>query len=403
MPNGQADESSPVSTHAFAAAAPENEVREELETILASHEFRTSKRSQEFLRFIVETTLSGNANILKERTIGVEVFGRAATYDPGEDATVRVKASEVRKRLGRYYAEEGSHRPLRIELPAGTYIPEFRKLDPELLYERNLNTPVEKGLNGRMRPWIRPAAIMCLGVVLSLLLVFGQFGSPSATQRFWEPVLQGSLPVLLCAEHVPVYALDQPADSPVAPRAEDFTRLTDQFVGGGDLIAVSRLSGMLSELGRPYRVRIGKDVTFEDLRAAPAVLVGYSHTRWREISSQLRYFIDASRTPVMVTDNGSPTKWYLPNLPRDRRTSEDYAVVSRVFHPDTHTMLVELSGITQYGTEAASDLVTRPELLADALSNAPKGWEQKNLQFVLHVKVISGAPASPRVVATHVW
>jgi hypothetical protein len=254
-----------------------------------------------------------------------------------------------------------------------------------------------------MRLWSRLAVITSCGVVLGLLLVFGRFGSPSATERFWEPVLRGDLPVLLCAEYVPVYAFDRPVDSPFAPRAEDFTRLTDQFVGGGDLIAVSRLTGMLSELGRPYRVRIGNNVTFEDLRAAPAVLVGYSHTRWREISSQLRYFIDASRTPVMVTDNGSPTKWYLPNLPRDRRTSEDYAVVSRVFHPATHTMLVEVSGITQYGTEAASDLVTRPELLADALSSAPKGWEQKNLQFVLHVKVISGAPASPKVVATHVW
>ena len=84
-----------------------------------------------------------------------------------------------------------------------------------------------------------------------------------------------------------------------------------------------------------------------------------------------------SRSPVMVTDNGEPTKWYLPNLPRDRRTSEDYAVVSRVFHPDTHRMLVGISGITQYGTEAASDLVTRPDLLADALRTAPAGWERK--------------------------
>jgi hypothetical protein len=225
----------------------------------------------------------------------------------------------------------------------------------------------------------------------------------SATERFWEPVLRGTLPVLLCAEYVPVYGLDRATNAQGEPRPQDFTRLSDQFVGGGDLIAVARLAGMLSKVDRPYRVRIGNDVTFEDLRAAPAVLVGYSHTRWREISSQLRYFIDASRTPVMVTDNGSATKWYLPNLPRDRRTHEDYAVVSRVFHPDTHTMLVELSGITQYGTQAASDLVTRPELLEEALGNAPDGWERKNLQFVLHVKVISGAPTSPKLVATHVW
>src|SRR5271168_128802 len=104
----------------------EEAVREELNRVLASHEFRSSKRSQEFLRFVVDNTLNGNAAILKERTIGIEVFGRSTSYDPSDDATVRVKAGEVRKRLGLYYAGKGATDPVRIELPAGTYIPEFR-------------------------------------------------------------------------------------------------------------------------------------------------------------------------------------------------------------------------------------------------------------------------------------
>src|SRR5581483_5928772 len=61
--------------------------------------------------------------------IGIEVFGRSSSYDPSEDATVRVKAGEVRKRLGLYYAGEGLLNPLRIDLPAGTYVPEFRRAD----------------------------------------------------------------------------------------------------------------------------------------------------------------------------------------------------------------------------------------------------------------------------------
>src|SRR5437870_8251995 len=98
-----------------AAPSPDT-VREELIRILASHEFRTSKRSQEFLRYVVEHTLSGQSDLLKERTIGIEVFGRSTSYDPSEDATVRVKAGEVRKRLGLYYANQGVHDPIRIEL-----------------------------------------------------------------------------------------------------------------------------------------------------------------------------------------------------------------------------------------------------------------------------------------------
>ncbi len=85
----------------------EEQVREELSRVLACHEFRASKRSQDFLRYVVENTLQGHGDMLKERTIGIEVFGRPTSYDPSDDATVRVKAGEVRKRLGLYYSDQG--------------------------------------------------------------------------------------------------------------------------------------------------------------------------------------------------------------------------------------------------------------------------------------------------------
>src|SRR5713101_703163 len=104
---------------------PPSSVREALDRVLQSHGFRASRRSQDFLRYVVERTLEGQADSLKERTIGVDVFSRSASYDPSDDATVRVKAGEVRKRLSVYYATEGQHEEIRIELPAGTYVPEF--------------------------------------------------------------------------------------------------------------------------------------------------------------------------------------------------------------------------------------------------------------------------------------
>src|SRR5579862_3454750 len=100
------------------SAAPahvsEQAVRDELSRVLSSHEFRSSKRSQDFLRYVVEHTLAGHADMLKERTIGIEVFGRSTSYEPSDDATVRVKAGDVRKRLGLYYAEQGAQNPVRI-------------------------------------------------------------------------------------------------------------------------------------------------------------------------------------------------------------------------------------------------------------------------------------------------
>lgn len=389
---------------------PEDRIREELSRVLASHEFRSSKRSQDFLRYVVENTLQGHADMLKERTIGIEVFGRSTSYDPSDDATVRVKAGEVRKRLGLYYSGEGAHNPLRIELPSGTYVPEFRTVEgaagaaAESAPGSTVTGPMSSAITGpkpHTARWVAAGVIALAAVTLLTWRLTGRARTP--LDEFWAPVLKGGSPALVCAAFVPVWNLDRAPDEKGPLRTDDFVALTDQFVGGGDLIATSRLTAMLTRLGRPFRVRVGNDVSFADLRSGPAILVGYSYTRWKEISSQLRYFIDGSRRPVGITDNGRPTAWALPNLPRDRRTNEDYAIVTRVFHPYTHAMLVEIAGITQYGTDAASDLVTNPDLMADALRGARPGWQSQNLQLVLHVEVISGAPSSPKVVARYFW
>jgi len=105
----------------------------------------------------------------------------------------------------------------------------------------------------------------------------------------------------------------------------------------------------------------------------------------------------------MIRDNGKPTEWYPHNVTREFHTDEDYAVVSRAFLPQTHSMLILISGCTQYGTEGAADLMTNSELLAAALREAPAGWQHKNLQLVLRMQVIANAPASPKVVAAHFW
>ncbi len=386
---------------------PEDSVRQELNRVLSSHEFHSSKRSQDFIRYVVEHTLTGRADMLKERTIGIDVFGRSTSYEPSDDATVRVKAGEVRKRLGLYYAGQGATDPVRIELPAGTYIPEFRWINVAPAETAPEVTPppapapgtgAEKRTRRNQLVWI-PIAILAVAAI-GWWFARGR-SSPTALDQFWSPVLNGTAPVSLCAAYVPVYGLNRAAGDPT--RSEDFVLLTDQFVGGGDLQATARLSSMLTRMQRPYIVRIGNDVSFKDLRSAPAILIGYSYTRWKEISSEMRYFIEVSSTRVGITDNGKPTPWTIANLPADRRTNEDYAIVSRVFHPDTHAMLVEIAGITQYGTEAAAELVSNPDLLAEAVNGAPADWQKKNLQLVLHVKVIAGTPSSPKVVGAYYW
>ena len=100
-------------------------VRLHLKEVVASHAFAGSKRTQDFLHLIVEHALEGEVDSLRERMIGAEMFGRPVDYDTGSDSVVRVKATEVRKRLSQYYLEKDEMPAVRIELPSGSYVPKF--------------------------------------------------------------------------------------------------------------------------------------------------------------------------------------------------------------------------------------------------------------------------------------
>jgi hypothetical protein len=127
----------------------ENEIRSHLKQILASKAFRGSRRCQEFLSYVVERSLSGEFSEIKERMLGICIFDRDAGYDTSSDSIVRVTATDVRKRLLRYYGAAPAS-ALRIELPPGSYIPEFHhvaadsKASPLLVVDAGL----EQNLNG---------------------------------------------------------------------------------------------------------------------------------------------------------------------------------------------------------------------------------------------------------------
>src|SRR5580658_1346844 len=107
-------------------------LRAHLRSITESPAFKGSRRSQEFLQFIVARALDGHFDDLKERVLGVELFGRSPSYDTGDDAIVRVTACDVRKRLNQYYVEFAHQSEFRIELPPGSYIPEIHSVAPPL-------------------------------------------------------------------------------------------------------------------------------------------------------------------------------------------------------------------------------------------------------------------------------
>ena len=143
-------------------------VRAELNRLLESDSFRTSKRCREFLAYIVEHTIKGPSGALKERAIGADLFQLPYDYDTGQHTIVRVTASEVRKKLAQHYiAENGSHRPVRIELPPGSYTAEFKWQTPAT--DTPAQAPAREGQSRLKRRGIAcAAAILLIAGALSL-------------------------------------------------------------------------------------------------------------------------------------------------------------------------------------------------------------------------------------------
>src|SRR5207248_5433900 len=123
-------------------APPPASALEQLEKVLAGEVFRNAGRSNRLLRFLVEQTVSGHADRLKEYTLGSEVLGRGDSFDPRIDPIARVEVSRLRTRLEQYYATEGRIDRLIIVLPKGTYVPFFKQRPDAPAAPVNHRTPL---------------------------------------------------------------------------------------------------------------------------------------------------------------------------------------------------------------------------------------------------------------------
>lgn len=109
----------------------EETIRGQLERILASPEFQSSAMLRNFLVFVVEKTLAGEADEIKGYTVATQVLGRQPDFDPDKDPIVRILAGKLRWTLERYYLVRGRPDPVRIDIPKGAYVPTFQQASRE--------------------------------------------------------------------------------------------------------------------------------------------------------------------------------------------------------------------------------------------------------------------------------
>jgi hypothetical protein len=187
-------ESIPVSPLSSGPARPEAPaVLEQLERLLANPHIRNSKRCYALLKHIVEQAASGSLDGLKERTLGAEVFHREPDYDTNQDSVVRTTAAEIRKRLAQYYLEPGHEHELRVSLPSGSYVPEFRAATL-------VTGPALAAVTDKKKPNLRYLEILVSVAVLAAALWLAPQFTRTPLDRLWQPALADKSELVICPE-----------------------------------------------------------------------------------------------------------------------------------------------------------------------------------------------------------
>ena len=375
-------------------------IRDQMQRMLAHSLFRNSKRYPPLFRYVVESVLHDPAGALKERQLGIQVFGREPDYDTNLDPIVRYTAGEIRKRIAQYYHLPEHQDQLRIELPSGSYLPEF--------HFPAIPAPVPPATSiapARQRPRWLIVAVICLAAIAASLLLLRPWQSRNALDRFWAPVFTSNDPVSIClAPPVLVSSF-----TPGGPQeSSDPSARRTGVIGYGDAITLARITGLLQAKGRAYRFSDQSYLDLADLKQGPVVLIGGFNNAWTvRLTNRLRFVLalDRATASTWIQDNRNPGRrdWTVHWPPSGSDHTEDYAVVSRFFDPNTGRLVVAIAGITGVGTLAAGEFVTDSRLIETLAARAPANWERRNFQIVLATRIIQGSDAMPRIVATHFW
>jgi hypothetical protein len=397
--------------------------------LLSSSHFSASLRYPAFLRYVVQQTLDGHADTLKERTLGVEIFGREPSFDTSADSIVRVAAAEVRKRIAQYYQEEGHEHELRIDLPSGSYVPRFRQPQgppSAIVTAPEIAAPVqtdqtEKSVqasaisSGRKKLVFAAAALLLITIGTLIAL---QDRSDAGLNRFWGPVFEPSTPVLICVgtvepEHISsdfrnrfTVQMANAVNGDTEPPVTDSDFQVWPAVSWIDAVEMTQITEMLIKHNKKFLLRSSENVTLADLRTGPVILLGVLENSWTlRLVSKLRFRprMDFVSQKMWIEDSQHPERkdWSAPWGAAYSESHDDYALVTRSRNSLSGQVSIEIGGLGLHASQAAGEFVTNPAYM-NSLSRSLRD-QNRNVQIVLKITVIRGEAGPPQVVADYYW
>ena len=361
----------------------------QIQRIVQSKAFRTSEVHRNLLTYLAEKSLTGDAENIKEYTVGLDVFGKPESYDPRQESTVRMHVARLRQKLAEYYRTEGVDDPIFVDLPKGGFRVTFepRTVAPAPESEVGDEAPRESGRPTRY--WIEVFLVAALLIAVGAALYFGtklwQVRSAETEvvewtpelRQLWEPIVTSNRPLIVAVS----------------------TAKTESANAGA---ATFRLGAFLGKLKTNVQVLGSDQIEAPEVAMGNVVFLGRTvENRQAQAMSEGRPFmLDAEGIHNTQPLPGEPSLFAdrLPQDPSD--TEESFALVSRVPGLYGNGEVLYLSGNRVGAITGGVQAFTDPKFAATLVAEMKdaSGKLPQSYQVVLKVRSMDDMPIEIRYV-----
>ena len=400
-------------------------VEEQVQRLVVSPGLQHAESLCQLLRYLVDYAVQRPNEHIKEYQIAMDVFGRAESFDPRLDSTIRVQTSRLRNKLIEYYATLGANDPLTIEIPRGSYAPSFTVRTQvaavgsgaAIAAAPDLKPPTPK------REWAWSAWVLLglvIGAAVGILFSLRPAGnrSPeivsdrSELRAFWNSVLKSPEPPLVVFSNAEFVGRPETGLRYFNPKTDSRDHIEDLYTGVGEVLAIAELSAVFRALNREMVVKRSGLLTWDDTRNRDLIFVGSPNE-----NLSLRDLPLSQEFVFRPMKEGEPRPGDLAIVNEHPRNGElglffatasvpleeDYALVTLQPGPQPGQNVLLLAGTTTMGTQAAAELVAQNASLAQ-IRKALGGVSARPytpFAAVLHARVARGVPVETAIVAIH--
>lgn len=360
----------------------------QIQRIVQSKAFRTSEVHRNLLTYLAEKSLSGDAENIKEYTVGLDVFGKPDSYDPRQESTVRMHVARLRQKLAEYYRTEGADDPIFIDLPKGGFRVTFEPRAVAPIVEPEPTDAAPRTARP-VRYWFEVVLVAALLIAVGAALYFGtklwQMQSAETADVEWTPELR---------------QLWEPIVTSTRPLIVAVSTAKTESAGAG--AATFRLGEFLGKLKANVQVLQSDQIEAPEVAMGNVVFLGRTveNRQMQAMSEGRPFMLDAAGIHNTQPQAGEPALFTdrLPVDPTD--TEESFALISRVPGLYGHGEVLYLSGNRVGAITGGVQAFTNPKFAATLVSEMKdaSGKVPQYYQVVLKVRSMDDMPIEIRYV-----